>query len=637
MLIAVQPPRTSLSGIDLAGVGLYLLATLAIIVWSSRKQATTEEYFLGGRRMPWLAVGMSLLATLLSSISYLAVPGEMVRNGIAMFSGYLAIPVSAVVVLFVWAPFFMRLRMTSAYEYLERRFNYTARLLASVLFLLLRLGWMSTVVYTASLALNAMTSSLVPGDLADPLAGWWRGEGAEAVPLLRDTWTLWIVGMVGVAATLYACFGGLRAAVYNDVLQFVMLFGGTLVTLAYVAWATGTGPVGWWQTVADQTQQTQVQWFPSDLTTRATVVTAMMYTFFWTICTHSSDQVVLQRYFATQSLSAARRSYLVGEISNIAIGVLLALSGLALLSFYLQHRAYLPAGASPQDIGDAVLPHFFAHQLPAGLGGLILAGFLCDAMQTLVSGVNSITAVATKDALDRLPAQRQRWLSDVALARLMTVGLGIVVTGVALTVSFSAASAAGPAERLKRADADGDGRVTRDEAGPRLAAALDAIDADADGTIDEREFTQAAAARRGRNLYDLMPRLFNMFLGPLASLFAIGMFLPRATARSAIPAVVAGFLLSLTWSYWPEIPAACRALGLEEAAGWFVNLLGTVEQPKAPTFTLSIAIPYLGAIVLAALLSVLVERGSDHPGRAYTWYAVTRRPLPQPGDAPPVS
>src|SRR5262249_40357963 len=100
--------------------------------------------------MPWLAVGLSLLATLMSSISYMGVPGEVVSNGITMFFQYLALPFSMAVVLGVWVPFFMRLRFTSAYEYLEKRFDYRARLLGGFLFLFMRLGWMSMVMYVGS-------------------------------------------------------------------------------------------------------------------------------------------------------------------------------------------------------------------------------------------------------------------------------------------------------------------------------------------------------------------------------------------------------------------------------------------------------------------------------------------------------
>lgn len=550
-------PREGLTTLDYVAVGGYLLITLAIVIWSLRRQSSIEDFFVGGRRMPWMAVGLSLMATLMSTISYLGVPGEMIKHGVAMFVGQLSIPLSMTVVLLLWVPFFMRLRLTSAYEYLELRFNYPARLLGGGLFLLLRLGWMSLVMYTASLALAEMTRSALPAGAVDPLAAWLNGDAAgnEAVlPLWGETFLFWVIGIVGLAATVYTALGGIRAVIWTDVLQFLMLFGGTWFILGYVLWTTGTGPTHWWATVtAAAPEHTSPELFSFDVTTRVTVFTAIVSMFFWTICTHGSDQVVLQRYFSTSSLSAARRSYIVSAIADISVNTLLALSGLALLSFYLEHPAYLPQGMAPVEQADRVMPYFFAHQLPAGLAGLILASFLCDAMQTLDSGVNSITAVTTKDVFERLFPGGGKLLKKLTLARLLTLVVGVAVTGLALGLAYN-------------------------------------------------------VQHSGRNIIDLMPRSFNMFLGPLASLFFIGMFLPRCTARSALPAVLTGLAVSITWSYWREL----------------------TRRDEIPTITLAIAAPCVTALVTAAVLSVLVERRGHHPGRDFTWYAVMKRPVPPP-------
>jgi SSS family solute:Na+ symporter len=287
-----------------------------------------------------------------------------------------------------------------------------------------------------------------------------------------------------------------------------------------------------------------------DPTVRMTVVTAMIHSFFWTICTHGSDQIVLQRYFSTTSLASARRSYIVNACADLALGLLMGLSGLALLSFYLEHPSFLPPDLSTS--ADRVLPYFFAHQLPAGLGGLLLAGFLCDAMQTLDSGDNSITAVATPYIDGRLSAQSLSKQKRLALARMLTLGVGLAVTLLSFGVVYNA-------EHL------------------------------------------------GRSIIDLMPRSFNMFVGPLASLFFIGMFLPRCTSRSAIPAALGGLIVAIVWSYWKE-------------------LFGTASQPS---ITLAIAVPFLAAISIAAVLGRLVETGSHAPGAGYSWWAVMRHPLPE--------
>ncbi|WP_010586759.1 sodium:solute symporter family transporter [Schlesneria paludicola] len=555
------PPRNGLQWIDFLSVGAYLLVTIGIVYWSSRKSDTTSEFFLGGRRMPWMAVGLSVLATLMSSISYMGVPGEMIKNGVAMFAQYLALPFSMMVVLGVWVPFFMRLRFTSAYEYLERRFDVQTRVIGSLLFFLLRMGWMSMVTYVGSLALTQMLGTLVPAGMSDPLLSL-LGGSPETPILFRETLLYWIVVVVGLSATVYSSVGGFRAAIWNDVLQSLMLFGGTIVTLGYVFWTTGTGPSDWWRIAAENSgEHTKPIIFSFDPTVRMTVVTAAMLSFFWTICTHGSDQVVLQRYFSTTSLKSARRSYIVAALTDLTIGVLLALSGLALLAFYLQHPSYLPDGIFVTENGhtvvkhgDRVLPHFFAHQLPAGIGGVILAVLLCDAMQTLVSGVNSISAVFAEDLYGRIRPDQKPLLSDVGFARFLSVIVGLAVTALATGVAY-------------------------------------------------------LAQHSGRNIIDMMAPAFNMFLGPLASLFLIGMFL-KCDGRVAKLSVACSILISFLWSYWQI-------------------LFGTSYQPS---ITLTTAVPYLAGFAIAALLGCLLKTPANHPGLAYTWSEVMKRPAPMSDD-----
>src|SRR5690348_4350668 len=113
-----------------------MVGTFGISIWFGRKQKSVDDFFIGGRHMPWFAVGLSIMATLFSTLTYLGAPGEMIKNGIALTTGTLAVPFSICVVFFLWIPFFMRLRVTSAYEYLEWRFNYAVRAIAATLFLL---------------------------------------------------------------------------------------------------------------------------------------------------------------------------------------------------------------------------------------------------------------------------------------------------------------------------------------------------------------------------------------------------------------------------------------------------------------------------------------------------------------------
>lgn len=515
---------TGLDAVDYAMVAVYLLATLGIVVWASRRQRNTEDFFLGGRRLPWLAVGLSIMATLMSSLTYIGLTGEVVKNGIAAFLMQLAVLPAALVIVPVFIPFFMRLRLTSAYEYLEHRFDYRARLLGGGLFFLLRFGWVSLVMYAGSLALSEMTS----GNL------------------------MVVIVLLGVAATLYGCFGGLTAVVWTDVLQGLMLFAGAAAIVLYVWWDTGAGPLAWWQAAGEHSAaHTRPALFSFDPTVRLTLGTALMSGFFWQLCTHCSDQVVLQRYASTPTLAAARNSFLTNAASVLAITTLLLFSGLALLYYYVRHPESLPAGAKPTDVGDKLMLHFFAGTLPLGFGGLMLANFLCDAMQTLVSGVQGVTVVASQDIWERRRSERTTAADGLWTARWLSLAVGGAATLAAVGVAWLVQTS-------------------------------------------------------NKNIIDMMPRTFNLFLGPLGALFLIGMFVPRARARTALLAVLTAIVFSVCWSYWRELFGTDYDLSI----AW------------------AIPAPCIVAFLLAAVGAQLMDPPGDHPGRQYTWTAVMRRPLP---------
>lgn len=553
--MALAPGASSMQPLDYVAVVAYLAVTILIVYRSSREQDDTENFFLGGRSMPWFAVGLSIMATLLSTNTYLGAPGEMIKYGPAYVMGYVAYPLAAVVVIGAWIPFFMRLRMTSAYEYLERRYDYRARFLGGLLFLAMRLGWMSMVVFTASKAMVAMVD--------EPLVrlAVWLGAPHPIYP---------VIVAVGVAATLYACMGGIRAVIWTDVLQALMLFGGVFLIIGYVTWKQGTGVPTWWSTiVARSALPPQVKAFSWDVTERTTIFGAAFSIFTWNLCTHCSDQIVLQRYFTTSSLQAARNSFIVNIVSAVLIGLLLAIAGLALRYFYLEHPHLLGAHLTPESGADDLMPFFYAHQLPAGCCGLILVGFLCDVLQTLVSGVNSISAVITRDVTERLIEGSRR--DDMRLARLVTVVVGIVSTLLAV-----------------------------------LAATF--------------------AIRSGKTIFDMLPRMFNMFLGPLASMFILGMFCRRATADVIVPTVLLTQLFSSLWSWWGEIPWLFNLVGLHGPADAWPTILGVNPDGKlrTPSVMLSIGIPCLFGIATGWLLSMLAGR-REHPGAAFTWRAVLGR------------
>ena len=225
----VENNQGGLTFIDVTVIVAYLLIMLYMGLKIARKQRSTEDFFVGGRDLPAWAVGISLFASVMSTILYLGQPGEMFRTGLSFLTRNLPLPLILIVVCFVWIPFFMRLRLTSAYEYLERRFNYSVRALAAIFCLLLIFGWISVVVLTASMALVEITR-------------------IEAIlPFINDADSAVYATILGVGAfsIFYTTLGGIRAVIWTDVIQFFVLLIGALFTMGAVAWMTGSNVSDW--------------------------------------------------------------------------------------------------------------------------------------------------------------------------------------------------------------------------------------------------------------------------------------------------------------------------------------------------------------------------------------------------------
>jgi len=391
--------RHSLSVLDWIVIGLYALGMLGVGWYYARRTETTDDYLLGGRNMKPLNVGLSLFATLLSTISYLAYPGEMIRYGPMVLAMVVAYPFIAFVVGWFMIPFFMRLQLTSAYQILEMRLGLSVRMLGSVFFLSLRLLWMAVIIY-------ATTDKVLV-----PLLG------------LDSSATPWLCAVLGLITVTYTSMGGLRAVVLTDVVQTVILLGGAVLTVILITIHLG-GVGSWWP----------AEWAPHwpepkayDPNERITFFGIVLATFTWWVCTSGSDQMAIQRYLATRDVKAARNVLITTLGANTLVNLLLTLVGLSLLAYFRLNPHLIPDGQTVLSDADRLFPQFIAVALPAGLSGLVVAGLLAAAMSSLSSGVNSSCSVITVDFIDRFRRSKDNDLDHVKLAKYVSVLVGIVV------------------------------------------------------------------------------------------------------------------------------------------------------------------------------------------------------------------
>jgi SSS family solute:Na+ symporter len=349
---------------------------------------------------PW-KVGLSLFASLLSTITYLGIPGEMIKYGPMALAQLIAIPFIAVVVGWLLIPYIMKLRITSAYEILETRLGSSVRILGSCFFLTLRLFWMSLVIYATADVV------LVPVMELD----------SSAVP--------WICVVLGLVTVLYTSMGGLRAVVLTDVIQTGILIGGAILMVLLITFELG-GVGQWWPSEWPEHWQEPVFWY--DPAVRFTFFGAALSYFTWFVCTAGSDQMAIQRYLATRDAPAARQMFMTALLGNVVLWPFLAAVGLTLLAFFQARPEMLGAGQSALDNADKLLPVYIAKGLPMGISGIVIAGLLAAAMSSLSSGLNSACSVITTDFFERFSRKQKRpEAGRVRLARYVSFILGVVV------------------------------------------------------------------------------------------------------------------------------------------------------------------------------------------------------------------
>jgi SSS family solute:Na+ symporter len=383
--------------IDWIIVALYALFTLAMAAHFGRQQKTTNEAFIGSGQINPLLIGVSLFATLLSTITYFSLPGETLGKGPYFLAGYLIYPLNFLVVGFVLLPLYMRRRVTSAYELLEERLGLSTRLLGAILFVLARLVWMGLMIFLTSKVLVIV-----------------MGVEERWIPLVTVT--------VGFFTVVYTSIGGLRAVVVTDAMQTILLLGGAVLTIVLITWRMGG--TDWFPTEWNHEIWDSQKAFSLDFSERVTIFGTLLSGFLTFVATSAGDQMIVQRYMATRDLRAARLALGIQLGVGTIVGITLGLVGFSLLGYFTAHPDMLPDGKTLKETADGIFPWFIGNQLPPVISGLVIAGALAAAMSSLDSGVNSITAVVSTDFLrrfDRIPKDDK---AQVRFARLLALGIG---------------------------------------------------------------------------------------------------------------------------------------------------------------------------------------------------------------------
>ena len=342
----------------------YLLSMVAVGGYFTKKNQNTDDYFRGGKHIPWWAAGCSIFATMLSSLTFTGIPSKAFAQDWVYAVGNFMIPVVAVVAVYVAMPFFRRIDATSAYEYLEQRFSRSVRLFGSASFVLFHIFRMAVVMSLTGLAL-AVATPLTP---------------AQSVLLM------------GVLSIIYCTMGGIEAVIWTDTIQTFVLMGGALLALLLLINGVDGGASGFVSSAneADKFAMANFHWnvTSSQIALWVIVVGAIGQN----LSSYTADQAVVQRYMTTATQNLAARSIWTNAIMTVPATLLFFGIGTALFAYYQSH----PDKLDPTITTDQIFPLFIAREMPVGIAGLIVAGVFAAAQSTVSTSMNSTaTAIVT--------------------------------------------------------------------------------------------------------------------------------------------------------------------------------------------------------------------------------------------------
>ena len=386
---------------------IFLVFTLGVVLFGCsfyRKGNTSSDFTQAGRSLPGWVVGMSIFATYVSSISYIGYPGKAFAADWNAFVFSLSIPIASYFAARHFVPFYRKGGSVSAYTFLEEKFGRWARIYASACYLLTQIARMGSILYLLAVPMHI-------------LMGW-------NIHLVIIT--------TSVAIIIYSMLGGLKAVIWADAIQGIILIGGALLCLGILLFSMPEGPGQAFSLAANSPIGNKFSFgeFTSDLTT-STFWVCLIYGIFLNLQNYGIDQNYVQRYHAAKTDRDARFSALFGGYLFIPVSALFFLIGSVLYSYYTAHPGLLPADIAAKP--DYVFPYFIVHGLPIGLRGLLIASIFAAGMSTVSTSVTSAATIILTDYVKPF-ARKSSERRDVFVLRLSSCLVGVIGIVVAIAM-----------------------------------------------------------------------------------------------------------------------------------------------------------------------------------------------------------
>ena len=392
------------STIDLMVLIVYFVGVAAYGSYFMKKNKTTEAFTAAGRSVPGWAVGLSILGTYVSSISFIALPGKSYAADWNPFVFSLSLPLATWMAVRFFVPLYRAHGDISAYSYLEKRFGAWARIYATVCYLLTQLARMGSIMFLLALAFHG-------------LLGWDIAA---------------IIIITGVIVTLYTWLGGIEAVIWTDVVQSIVLIVGALACGGILLFSMPEGP-GQVFAIAGAHHKFSPGSFGLSLSS-PTFWVVLFYGVAINLQNFGIDQTYIQRYMTAKTSREAKKSVLVGALTYIPLSALFIFIGTELFAYYTARPELLPDTLKAADMTDKVFPYFIVTGLPRGIVGLVISAIFAAAMSTVSSSINSASTLILTDFYKRYSRAALTEKKSMRVLRISTVCWGLLGTGMALAM-----------------------------------------------------------------------------------------------------------------------------------------------------------------------------------------------------------
>ena len=439
--------QSHFTSLDWGVLAVYFVGTMALGFFFWRKSRTTEGFTAAGRSLPGWVCGLSIFATYLSSISYLALPGKSFAANWNPFVFSLALPIATWIAVRWFVPYYRKSGEVSAYALLEHRFGAWARVYVSLFYLLTQIARMGVVMYLMALPMQV-------------IFGW-------------NIYT--VIVLTGISVTVYSFVGGIIAVIWADAIQAIVLMAGAVICLAVMLCGMPDGPQQVF-TIAAEQNKFSLGSFDLWSVAEPTFWVVLVYGLFVNLQNFGIDQSYIQRYIASSSDREATKSLWLGGLLYVPISALFFLIGTTLYGYYTVNAAEVPqikqivakqrllqhgiepryvdlsdgtkaltpeyrtkldevsASLDDKDIGDRVFPHFIAVHLPPGLTGLLIAAVFAAAMSTVSTSLNSSATLIMTDYYRRFVNREATEKQSMTALYVATIVWGVLGTGMALVL-----------------------------------------------------------------------------------------------------------------------------------------------------------------------------------------------------------